>query len=108
MNDTMHKDIKIIKVWAYHGDGGERGIGPILGYCSSKYDAEQKAQHSGWYGGQGWVAEHSAIKINHDVYVLATPHPIDLDGVQKQADAELKAKTLASLTSDQKRVLGLK
>lgn len=108
MNDTFNKDVSIIKVWAYHGDGGDRGTGPILGYCSSKYDADQKAKHSGWYGGQGWVAEHTAIKINHDIYVLANPQPIDLDGVKAQSDADLKAKTLASLTDDQKRVLGIK
>lgn len=108
MNDTFNKDVKIIKVYAHHGDGGDRGTGPIRGYCSSRYAAESAAQGQGWYGGNGWVSESYAIKINHDVYVLASKDPIDLDGKSAQTDAELKAQTLASLSEDQKRVLGLK
>lgn len=108
MNDTFNKDVKIIKVWVYHGDGGERGVGPILGYCSTKYEADQQSAHTGFYGGKGWVSEVPAIKINHDVYILAHDKPVDLDGVKAKCDADLKAKTLASLTDDQKRVLGLK
>lgn len=108
MNDTMHKEVSIIKVYAHHGDGGDRGTGPIQGYCSSRYAAENAALGQGWYGGNGWVSEAYAIKINHDVYVLASKDPIDLDGVNAKSDAELKAKTLASLSADQKRVLGLK
>ena len=108
MNDTFNKDVKIIKVYAYHGDGGERGTGPVMGYCSSKYDADIASAHTGFYGGKGWVSEVPAIKINHDVYILAHDYPVDLDGVRAKSDAELKAKTLASLSAEQKRVLGLK
>jgi hypothetical protein len=108
MNDTFHKDVSIIKVWAYHGDGGERGVGPVIGYCSSKYDADVQSKHTGFYGGKGWVSEVPAIKINHDVYILAHDKPVDLDGKRKQADEDLKALTLASLSDEQKRVLGLK
>ena len=108
MNDTFNKDVKIITVYAYHGDGGERGVGPVIGYCSSKYEADVASQNTGFYGGKGWVSEARAIKINHDVYILAHANPVDLDGVKAKADAELKEKTLASLSSEQKRVLGLK
>ena len=107
MNDTLYKDISFITVYAYHGDGGERGIGPIIGFTSTRHDAEVKAHNSGFYGGAGHVAEHQAIKINCNVFLLARPDPIDLDGVAAKNDANLKASTLANLTTDQKRVLGL-
>ena len=108
MNFDKYKDVVIIKVYAHHGDGGDRGTGPIRGYCSTRHDAEQAAKGQGWYGGDGWVSEAHAIEINHKVYVLADKDPIDLDGKNARSDAELKEKTLASLTADQKRVLGLK
>lgn len=108
MNDNMAKDIRLITVYAYHGDGGERDCGPIIGYCSSNHDADVKSHSSGFYGGKGYVSEHTAVKINQDIYLLAQSKPIDLDGVQAKYDADLKAETLASLTADQKRVLGIK
>ena len=108
MNDTFHKDVSIITVYAHHGDGGDRGTGPIRGYCSTRFDAEQAAKGQGWYGGDGWVSEVRAIKINYDIYILASDSPIDLDGKRQRADDDLKALTLASLSAEQKRVLGLK
>jgi hypothetical protein len=108
MNFGKINDIHLIKVYAYHGDGGDRGTGPILGYCSTKYQADLESTHTGFYGGKGWVSETSAIRINNEVYILAGEHPVDLDGVKAKSDAELKEKTLASLTDEQKRVLGLK
>jgi hypothetical protein len=98
---------EIITVYAHHGDGGERGTGPILGYCSTRPAAEVAAYGQGWYGGNGWVSDCPALKIGDAVFVLAHKNPIDLDGKRSLADAELKAKTLADLTDDQKRVLGL-
>lgn len=98
---------EIITIYVHHGDGGDRGTGPIQGYCSTRHAAEQSAKGQGWYGGDGWVGEACAIKFLESWYVLADKHPIDLDGVNAKIDAELKATTLASLTEDQKRVLGL-
>ena len=41
------------------------------------------------------------------VWLLDQPEPIDLDSLEAKRDAELKAQTLASLTAEQRRVLGI-
>lgn len=99
---------KFITVYAVHGDsGGDRSEGPIIAYYSGKSVAEKKAQNSGWYGGYGGVSTHCAIVIDDQVYLLAKDTPIDLDQKLALADELLRVATLASLTAEQKRVLGL-
>jgi hypothetical protein len=97
----------IFEVYAPRGDGGEHGLGPAMGYYSTIVQAETKAKNSGWWGGYGGVSTHFAVMINGEVFLLAQADPIDLDNVRQLADEELRAKTLAQLTPDQKRVLGL-
>ena len=96
-----------IDVWKAHGDGGERGIGPVIAYCSTKAQAENAAKGRGWYGGNGHVTRCAALRIDGMVWLLDQPEPIDLDSLEAKRDAELKAQTLASLTAEQRRVLGI-
>lgn len=97
-----------ITVWAAHGDGGERGTGPVLAYYSTQYQAENAAKGRGWYGSNGRVSKHHALRFGSEVWLLQRPDPIDLDAVLAKRDAELREETLASLTDEQIRVLGIK
>lgn len=99
--------IEQITVWKAHGDGGERGTGPVLGYYSTESAAVAAAKGRAWYGSNGHVENASALKIGDQIWLLASPKPIDLDGVNKKRDAELKEQTLALLTPEQRRVLGV-
>lgn len=97
-----------IEIWQAHGDGGERGIGPVIAYCSTENAAQKAAKGRGWYGGDGFVSKSHALRIEGKVWLLASPEPIDLDSIGAKRDAELREKTLAGLTPDQRRVLGIK
>lgn len=101
--------MKIIKVFQVHGDGGERSIGPVIGYASTKSRADEKAKGQAWYGGDGWISEMAAIELDTgEIYILASPIPADIDGVRAKADAILREQTLALLSTEQRRVLGIK
>lgn len=103
----MTTQAKIIKVYAYHGDGGEMGYGPLLGYTTEKADAVSATRGKGWYGSDAHISELNAIQVGDEVYLLSSVTPIRLDG-DKKLDEELRAKTIAGLTPQQKRALGLK
>lgn len=106
MTNQMNKP-EIIKIFEVHGDGGERGYGPVIGYASTESKAREMAKSEGFFGSDGIYTEVPAIVVNGVVYALRREYPIDIDNAQATKDAELKAKTLASLTPEQKRVLGL-
>ena len=82
--------------------------GSCVGIFSTKSQAEQSAEGRGWYGGKGLIITVSLIRIDGKLLELASEYEVDLDGHKASADAKLKADTLANLTPDQKRVLGLK
>lgn len=103
----MATNIKIIDVYAAHGDGGEHSMGPAIGYFTHLHKAASAAAGKGWYGGDGGTSKHTAIDIDGTVYLLAQSRPIDIDGKQAKRDAELRQQTLASLSREQLRVLGL-
>lgn len=98
---------KIVTVYRSHGDGGERSVGPVIGYHSSNHLADIAATGKGWWGGNGGTSECKAIEVDGKFYALAQSTPIDLDGKQSIADAALRSKTLATLNDEQRRVLGL-
>lgn len=100
--------VEIFQVWAAHGDNGGSGTAPVIGYFDSYGKADAAAKGRGWYGGNGNVSDHTAIKVNDKCYLLARNAEIDLNLDQKKRDEELRQATLASLTDEQKRVLGLK
>jgi len=99
--------MEIIEVWQAHGDGGERGVGPVIAYCSTREKAEQAAKGKAWYGGDGFVQGRAALRIDGDVWVLAERNPIDLDSVQREQDKRLRDETIAGLSAEQRRVLGI-
>lgn len=101
-------DVAVIQVWQAHGDGGERGKGPVIGYYSTELRAKTAAHRKGWYGGDGHVEPAPAIKIDGKVYVLVSHKPVDLDGLDAAVDAKLREQTLAGLSAEQIRVLGIK
>lgn len=104
-NQTNNPEIR--KIYEVHGDGGEWGYGPVIGYASTPDNAKMMAKGKGFFGSEGMYMEVPALTINGVTYVLKKEYPIELDNVEATKDAELKEKTLASLTPEQKRVLGL-
>lgn len=101
---------EIITVWTYTSGGDDRSHGPIAGVCSTEQLARQAAQGSGWYGGNGAVKKHSAIRFNGHIYLLSDKlsQPIDLDGGIKKIQDKLKEAALSKLTPEEKLLLGLK
>ena len=99
--------MELITIWQAHGDGGERGTGPVIAFCTTEAQARHAAKGAGWYGGNGAVQEARALRIDGAVWLLARDKPIDLDSAQAKRDADLREKTLASLDDEQRRVLGL-
>jgi len=92
-----------------HGDGGdERNIGPVIGYCSTEQRARELARKRGWYGSDGYVMTVNAVCIEGKTYVLAQPGPIEVDRRCAELDAKLREETVASLTQEQLRVLGVR
>lgn len=100
--------VEFLTVYAAHGDGGERGIGPVIGYFRTHAQATVFAKGAGWYGGDGAVGQHSAITVDGKTYVLQSPVPIDLDRAQAQYDETLLERTLSKLNDEELRVLGLR
>lgn len=106
---SEEKPYEIISVWAYYGDSGEGGgRSPLLGYCSSFNLAARAAKGKGFWGGDGAVSVCKALKIGSEIFALIDEKPIDLNGTKVAQDAKLREQTLASLTVEQKRVLGIK
>jgi hypothetical protein len=83
-------------------------LGACHGWFRAKFLADQAAKDKGWYGGNGRVEKRWAICADDgEVFLLAQPQPIDLDGTQREYEEALRKKTLDGLTAEQKRVLGL-
>lgn len=101
---------KIIEIYAAHGDSGSErgGLGPIIGFFSSRNDAERFAKGQGWWGSNGVVRERSAIVIDDQIYLLERPDPIDLDRKAEIKTLEIKKQALSKLTEEEKRALNIK
>ena len=72
-------DYVITTIFAAHGDGGERGVGPVLSYHSTTELAKVAAAKQGWYGGDGAVLTVAAINVSGLTFALADPFAIQLD-----------------------------
>ena len=103
----QEQEMQRVDVWVAHGDGGDRGIGPAIAYCSTESQARQAAAKQGWYGGDGAVVKRYGLKMYGKVWLLAERDPIDMDSAQAKRDADLRDATLAALNAEQRRVLGL-
>jgi hypothetical protein len=104
---TVIDDTAPFLAYASHGDGGERTQGPIIGWHATEAMAEAYAKGRGWYGGDGGFTKHFAIRVGDNIYVLRDAKPIDIDQAQARRDMELREQTLAKLSDEQLRVLGL-
>lgn len=91
---------------AFGEDDNGRRAGRI-GVYTSVIAAEHAAKGKGSWGGKGQVVEVLAVEIDGQWYELASDKPLDIDDAKKNADAKLKEDTLAMLSADQKRVLGI-
>jgi hypothetical protein len=103
----MTQQAEIIKVYEYHGDGGERGIGPVLGYTTNHADAVAATRGKGWYGSDASIVTLNCIKVGDECYILQNTTPVRLDG-DKAVDDARRARLLAQLSPEDKRVLGIK
>lgn len=99
--------MEVVQIWRAHGDGGALGIGPVIAYCSTKDQASHAAYRQGWYDQNGHVSSISALKIDGKYWALAHSEPIDMDQEAKKSDDKLRMETMASLSPEQLRVLGL-
>jgi len=91
---------------AYAENDAGRRSGRV-GVYDSVTAAEAAAKGQGSWGGQGQISEVLAVEIDGQWYELVSDKPLDINDAQKKADAKLKEETLAALSADQKRVLGL-
>jgi hypothetical protein len=100
----------IFKIYAAHGDSGfdRGGLGPIIGFFSSRIDAEKFAKGKGYYGSNGTVRERFAIIQDDQVYLLDREDPIDLDRKKELKTEELKNQALSKLTEEERKALNLK
>lgn len=100
--------MNVVKVYISHGDGGERGIGPVIGVSFTQAEAEQVSKGQGWWNGNGAVWEGHAIQDGEDLYLLERPLPFK-NGVDSRKTAQIaKEKALAKLTPEDMIALGLK
>jgi len=101
-----------IKVYEAVKNLGELCTDNSLGYFSTDELARAAAQGKAEWGGNGIVRIYDAIEIvnrgHRSVYILKHADPADVDNQKAAADEELRRKTIASLTDEQLRVLGLK
>lgn len=100
-------EMEILTVYGAHGDGGERGLGPLLGYFTDKKVAQQVSKGKGWYGGDGYISEKMAVNTGNGVYLIEDPKPIDLNNEFAIKKDQLKASALSKLTPDEIRALGI-
>ena len=104
-------NVQIIKAYAVHGDGGERGTGPVEGYCETHADAQIMCRGRAWYGGDGAIAAASVLVVDGVMYALASPAPLvfmNAAPTQQDLDAAARESALAKLNPADRRALGIK
>jgi hypothetical protein len=104
---------KVIVYAAYTTNDDRGSRGSCIGYTKTMSAALELAKDRGFYGGNGTVETVSALCVVDDdkqsdqYWLLASTEPIDIDQMLQKRDASLREETLSSLTTEQKRVLGL-
>lgn len=100
--------MQIVPVKVVHGDGGERGIGPVIGVCTDPEKAKDLAKGKAFYGSNGQIYDGWAVTDGAKYYLLARREPF-MDGENDIDIAkERKNAALAKLTDEDKIALGLK
>jgi hypothetical protein len=98
----------LYKVFVNSNDGGFYVGYHIIGYFSNEQVAKGEAKGKGPYGDDATIEVVNSVEVNGETYLLAeNGKPVDVDLEKARSDAKLKEETLASLTDEQKRVLGL-
>lgn len=85
--------------------------GHFIGYhafYSTESRASENTKGHGSWGSDSEVKALPAIILNGNTYILQFAEPVDVDLNKAKADEQLRQETLASLSSEQRRVLGLK
>ena len=101
--------MKLLTVYAAHGDGGERGFGPIIGLFTSRASAKTAACGKGFYGADGLVRERIALHVNGKYFLLDSSFPkaVDMDGVEKERREKRRQELIKQLSDDDLDILGL-
>lgn len=89
----------------------EDSEGRIIGYhafYSTEAMAITNTKGHGAWGSDSEVKALPAIILNGNTYILQFAEPDDVDLNKAKADEQLRQETLSSLSSEQRRVLGLK
>jgi hypothetical protein len=84
--------------------------GAVIGYWSSKRDAEAGAYRQGWYDSPGNVHETVVVVLEDGkIYELASHIPVAVDITHPAADAiqQQREAALAKLTLAEQRLLGV-
>lgn len=104
--------VSLVEVFKAIVDVDERGPSKCIGYFSTKQAAEEYSKGKGWYGGNGWAESCRALMIELPTetlfYTVVDMSPTDLDLKKATADTARKIELLASMSADDKRILGIK
>lgn len=96
------------QVWAVRNDTYERDdTSSVLAYYDSYGKAQERAVGKGWFGATARITKHEALRVGNNVWLLAKDTPIDVTQDESISDDDLREQTLATLSANQKRVLGL-
>lgn len=103
----------LFKIWTVHQNNDDRYIGPATAWCSTEAIAKEVAYKSGWWGGDAPIKEATAVTIRGKTYVLATEHAVILDAkhnakLKQKMEDDARELALSKLSTEEKRLLGLK
>ena len=103
-------EMELVKVFVVYGDGGERGIGPVIGVCLTKEEAVKMAKGKAFYGANGEIFDGMALENqdNGELYLLKDATSFVDKVLQKDTIKHKKQIALAKLTNEDKALLGLK
>lgn len=100
-------DYEIIDAYAVHGDGGERGTGPIVVVCSTEANAKTVCKGRGWYGSDGIINKRKVLRVGEAYFLLEREFSIDMDGDIAKKKENHRKKLLDGMSAYDKHVLGL-
>ena len=117
-------EYSVITAYAVHGDGGERGTGPLRGIYSTEELAKLAAKGKAFFGADGLVLEQNVLKISSktqrvegntthhgiktEYYLLAKKYPLDMDCVLGDKKKARREELLKDMSEFDKFALGLK
>lgn len=103
-DDPKPRFITVYGTMSEDHDGTYQGA---MAYFSSYTAAEGYGVGKGLWGGNAGVKSFSAIQLGDGSVYIITGGAIDLDRQKSNYEEELRKRTLAKLTPEEQRVLGL-